>query len=96
VTVNGNPIDDYTFKPAAATITYTLDYEQEQARIYAGMSIAEWDVLPGTQMWIDPEQGGRSKCDLIVLYRMSNEIPAAANDAQIRKQERDAKVRGRH
>lgn len=94
MTINGEPIDDYSYRPAAATIYYTLEYEMEQARIYAGLSMAEWDTLPGTPEWIDPERHSRSKCHILVLYRMSNAIPAAANDALIRKQEMDARRRG--
>ena len=96
VTANGAPIDDYNFRPTAATISYTLAFEQEQARVYAGMSAAEYDALPGTPMWIDPEKGGRSKCHVLVLYRMSQYIPAVGQDAQARKLEADAKRRGRH
>lgn len=92
---NGEPIRDYHFRPAAATITYTMAYEQEQARIYAGMSVAEYDALPGTSAWIDPEIGGRSKSDLVMLYRMSNTIPAVANDAATRQMEADSKRHGR-
>jgi len=51
--------------------------------------------MPGTDQWIDPHKGGRSKCDIIMLYRMSNAIPAASNDAQNRELERNAKRRGR-
>ena len=72
-----------------------MAFEAEQARIYAGIPIAEWDGMPGTDQWIDPHQGGRSKCDIIMLYRMSNAIPAASNDAQSREMERNAKRRGR-
>lgn len=65
------------------------------ARIHAGVSIAEWTALPGTRQWL-PEGGGRCKADLLILYRMSNFIPAAASDAQARESERKAKMRGRH
>lgn len=95
MTVNGEPIDDYTFRPAAASIAYTLEYEMEQARIYAGLPIAEWDALPGTPDWIDPERPSRTKSHMLILYRMNNAIPAAAQDAQIRKQERDANMHRR-
>ena len=93
MTANGSPIDDYSFRPSAATITYTLAYEEEQARIYAGMSIAEYDVLPGTPMWIDPNKGNHSKCHILVLFRMSNMIPAVASDASSREIERQSKHR---
>ena len=71
-----------------------MEYECESARIHAGMSIAEWDALPGTRQWLDPETGGRSKCDLLILYRMSNFIPAASNDAQAREVERKSRRKG--
>lgn len=93
VTANGSPIDDYHFRPAAATITYTLAFEEEQARVYAGLGITEYDALPGTPMWIDPDVGGRSKCHILILYRMQQYIPAVAQDAQNAKMERDAKRR---
>lgn len=94
VRINGSPANSYQFRPAAANITYSVQYDYEQARIYAGMSITEWDALPGTRQWI-PDSGGRCKCDLIILYRMSQFIPAAANDAQGREMERKAKQKGR-
>lgn len=95
MTAGGKPIGDYSFRPAALTITYTLAYEEEQARIFAGMPPSEYDALPGTPMWINPDTGSRSKCHILVLYRMSNSIPAAANDANAREMERNAR-RPRH
>lgn len=95
VKINGAPADDYHFLPAAATINYTIEYECEAARVFAGIPIAEWDNMPGTRQWI-PETGGRSKCDILILYRMSNFIPAASTDAQTRESERKAKRRGKH
>lgn len=96
MTVNGLPIDDYVFRPAAASIHFTLAYEQEQARIYAGLSSEEYNDLPGVPMWINPERPTLSKSHVLVLYRMSNRISAAAQDAQARKMERDARRPGRH
>lgn len=75
-------------------VTYGASYEYEQARIYAGLSIAEWDMMPGTRQWIDPEIGGRCKCDILILYRMSLFIPAAMSDAQAREMERKSRMRG--
>lgn len=91
MTANGSPIDDYALKPTAATITYTMAFEQEQARIWAGMSYEAYDALPGTPMWLDPLKGGRSKCHIIMVYRMQQYIPAVAQDAQVRQQEIDAR-----
>lgn len=93
MTVNGTPIGDYNYRPAAATITYKAAYELEQARIYGEIPIQEWDEMPGNPEWINPLKGGRSKAHILMLYRMSNSVPAAASDAQARKSEQDAKRR---
>lgn len=69
-----------------------MEYECEAARIFANISISEWESLPGTRMWVT--NGGRSKCDIVILYRMSNFIPNAAQDAQIREMERKANRKG--
>lgn len=44
-------------------------------------------------MWAVNDE--RTKTHILVLYRMSNSIPAAAGDAQVRKAEADAKRAGR-
>lgn len=89
VKVNGAPIGEYQYRPSVVQVQYSPVYEYERARVFAGMSIAEWDALPGTPLWAN---GGRSKCDLIMLYRMSNDIPSAINDAQSREMERKANM----
>lgn len=89
--MNGGAIDSYTFRPSAAAIAYSAAYEQEQARIYAGMSMAEYDSLPGTPEWCVGDE--RSKSHILMLYRMSNTIPAVASDAQARKAEHDMKAK---
>jgi hypothetical protein len=77
-----------------ASVTYAESYELEQARVYAGISIAEFDALPGTPEWM--QSGERSKAHILVLYRMSNAIPAAVSDAQSREMERKSKRGGRY
>jgi hypothetical protein len=72
-------------------VAYAFEYECECARIYAGISIAEWDAMPGTRQWL---VSGRCKCDLVILYRMSNFIPSAVQDAQGREIERKQRTRG--
>lgn len=76
------------------TITYGQSYEYEQARLFAGLSITEWDNMPGTQQWVNPEIGGRCKAEMLILYRMSLMIPAASNDAQAREMERKSRMKG--
>jgi hypothetical protein len=74
-------------------VQYSSIYEQEQSRIYAGMSVAEYDALPGTPDWA--VDGQRTKAHILVLYRMSNAIPAAISDAQARESERKSKLKPR-
>lgn len=76
-----------------ATVQYSSTYEQEQARVYAGMSAAEYDALPGSPDWA--VDGQRTKAHILVLFRMSNAIPAAISDAQGRESERKSKLRSK-
>lgn len=92
--INGAPAFDYQVRPGLLTVTSGPAYEHEQARIYAGIPIADWDAMPGIPLWIDPAIGGRSKAEIVILYRMSNFIPAAQSDAQIRDSERNRHRRG--
>ncbi|MEO8608914.1 MAG: hypothetical protein ABI690_13565 [Chloroflexota bacterium] len=55
--------------------------------------MAEYDSLPGAPMWVDPDRHRLSKCDIIILYRNANLIPAVSQDASAAKMERDAKRR---
>jgi len=73
-------------------ITYNDNYELEQARIYAGLSMNEFDALPGSPDWI--VDGERSKTHILVLYRMHNAIQASVSDAQVRDSEQKARRRG--
>jgi hypothetical protein len=92
VKVNGSPADEYSFRPAAAQITYSITYELECARVYAGIPLLEWERMPGTRAWLVEES--RCKCDILILFRMSQFIPAAVSDAQAREVERKSKRKG--
>lgn len=95
MTANGSPIEDYSYRPAVASITYTIAYELEQARLFAGITAGEFDVMPGVPEWCTDATGWRSKCHILILYRMSNSIPAVAQDASNRETERQSKMRHR-
>lgn len=56
------------------------------------MSIQEFDTMPASPEWALENE--RTKAHILVLYRMSNSIPAAINDAQSREIERKAKQKG--
>jgi hypothetical protein len=93
VRLNGAPIDDYAIRAPAAMITTTLEFEEEQARIAAGLTMEAYGALPGIPVWCGA--GERSKAHILIWYRMSQRIPAAANDAQARKMEREMKAKRR-
>lgn len=80
-------------KPAPATITYTLEFEEAQARAAAGLSYDEYQALPGTPLWIDENNPVWSKSHYLIWYRKSQQIPAVASDAQVRAAERKRKPR---
>ena len=90
--MNGAPIDEYQYGPSVASVHYSNAYEREQSRIYAGMSITEYDALPGSPDWAVDDQ--RTKAHILVLFRMSKEITAAISDAQNREIERKSKRKG--
>lgn len=76
------------FRESITQISYTMVYELEQARLYAGLTAAEFDAMPGTPEWCTEETGWRSKCHILLLYRMSNRIPAVVEDAAAKDMER--------
>lgn len=52
----------------------------------------EFDAMPASPEWAVEDE--RTKAHILVLYRMSNAIPAAVGDAQARESERKMKRRG--
>lgn len=83
ITVNGHPVDDYVFLPSPATISYDLKFEEQEARVAAGLGMDEYNRLPGTPMWAHGND--LSKCHIIVWYRYSRRIQAIPQDIQTRK-----------
>jgi hypothetical protein len=51
--------------------------------------------MPGTPMWCTETTGWRSKCHILILWRMSKTIPAVADDAASKEMERNSRM-GRH
>jgi hypothetical protein len=82
VTAGGSPISQYRYRhKQAIAITYTLAFEEQQARIYAGLSLEQYAALPGSPRWIDPDAPTLSKAEVLLLYRMAHSIDAVAQDA---------------
>ena len=78
--VNGQPIEGYHFEKSGATITYTLEYEMMEARVAAGIDAQEWDKMPGTPQWVNPDDPTTNKCEIIMWWRASQRIPAVSTD----------------
>lgn len=84
MTVNGSPIQNYPLPKSNVAIFYSLEFEAQQARLFAGMSVMEYEALPGDPTWCDETQP-MSKADVIVLYRMSNLISAVQTHAAAKR-----------
>lgn len=69
---------------APATINYTLDFEEHEARAHAGLSLKEYDSLPGDSDWCD-ELNPISKSEILVLYRLHNQIKAVSDHIATKK-----------
>lgn len=57
----------------------------QTARVDMGLSLAEFDALPGNGCWVDMDNPTLSKADVLMIYRRSRAIPAVMNDAQNRE-----------
>lgn len=76
-----------------------MDYELEQARLYAGFSSQDWNNLGGSHIWV--YDGGYCKADYLVLYRVNNRIQSVGEDIRTRHVEKEtrksqAKRTGKH
>lgn len=65
-------------------ITMAPEMEEQLARIFAGLSMSDYDMLPGVPGWCDEDQPF-SKSDVVALYRTHNLLAAVENDIAARK-----------
>lgn len=93
VMANQSDIQEYALRPGPVRLQYTLEFEQHLAREEAGLSLKEYQALPGNPVWLG-EGDWWSKAHVIAWYRLKQLIPAVANDAQSRELERKMKQRG--
>lgn len=61
-----------------------MDFEEHEARIFAGLGVTEYETLPGDPVWCD-DTYPMSKAEVIALYRLHNLIDAVRNDAAVKK-----------
>lgn len=79
--VNGRPIREYQLPKTNVTVSYSIELEEQEARMFAGIGIAEYETMPGTPDWCD-ENYPLSKSDVIVMYRMHHLIAAVQEHAR--------------
>lgn len=65
----------YPLPKSPAAIEFTLDFEEHLARKHAGISVLEYEKLPGDPRWCT-EDAPVSKAELLVAYRIHNQITA--------------------
>lgn len=82
VMANNQPIENFYMPPSAVKISYSIEFEEESARILYGLSRKDYETLPGTPDW---SFGGISKCHVLQFYRMNKLMQAVAEYAQYNK-----------
>lgn len=72
-----------------------LEVELQNAAVARGISPKELAEMPGIQLWLEHEND-MCKADLIVWFRLRNQLEAVSSDLQkkhIEKLQRQAKIR---
>jgi len=59
-----------------------------EAQAAMGLTLGEYDALPGTPDWVDLDNPTLSKCEVIAWYRLSRRIPALMAEAANKKAKR--------
>lgn len=70
-----------------AQVSYNLNYELQEARIAAGVSLAEFAAMPGIPYWLTEEQQ-MCRADLLVWYRYRQYQEAVLSNLQAAELER--------
>lgn len=79
VTVNKIDIHQYVLPHDPVVIDFDLALEEHQARIFMGLSIAEYNDMPGVPGYCDENQPV-SKCHVLAMYRLTRLIGAVRDD----------------
>ena len=84
--VNNNDAKRYRFKRRSkGSIASSASLEQEMARVWAGLSLAEFDDLPGNPEWVNYHNPKRSKASIVAAYRMANLLDSIQDDLSYTK-----------
>ena len=90
VSAENQLLEKYVLEKGPLQIGYNLAFELQEARQASGISVVEYEHLPGTPLWLTPDTS-MSKCHLLVWFRKHKRIEAALNSAQIREINRKQK-----
>ena len=77
-------IREYSLEKGPVSISFNLAFELQEARLEAGIGLAEYEQMVGTPQWL-PDDQTMSKCHLLIWYRNHIRIKAVIDSAQIRK-----------
>jgi hypothetical protein len=78
---NSRDAHEYSFKrKSKGQVASSIALEEEMARVWAGLSISEYEALVGNPDWVNPFKPSRSKADIVAAYRMANLMEAIQND----------------
>jgi hypothetical protein len=84
----GYDIRQYHLDAPAVRVSYSLAFEEMEARVAAGLSAEQYDALPGSPLWVDPANPTQSKCEIVAWYRLSRLIPVIQSEAEMKKRKR--------
>lgn len=84
---------DYRTRPHKGEFIVSLGFEQHQARVAAGLTVTEYDHLPGTPMWARRRGMSTSKCHILMWHRQQQQLELVGQDIQARELERQANRR---
>ena len=86
---------DYTFKNRpTGSVSVPLDLEAHMARAELGLSLAEYDALPGTSRYVDFDNPTMTKSDVIAIYRLSKLVDSIYQDMAMPKKKNNSPFAG--
>lgn len=79
-------MDVFLFRlPNSIPAQQNLDLMGERARIYCGISLSEYQALPGTLDWAEEGEAGIvCKCDVIAVWLVANQLDSVIEDQGIK------------
>lgn len=90
---NGDVIEHFHVRQGPVAIAYNTSFELHEARKAAGVTLAEFNRMPGIPAWVG-ERDTMSKAHLLVWYRYHKRIEAVQAEANIRQIETERRRRG--